>query len=286
MKTQSPNVALMVIIFAGISGMHACSGKKEHPAPPNVILFFVDDLGYGDIGCYGQQLIQTPRLDRMAGEGMLFTQFYTASPVCAPSRCSLLTGKHAGHSHIRHNMNVPPLGQQPIPDSEVTIAELLQKSGYATAAMGKWSLGSPWNTGDPMKQGFGHFFGYYCQCMAHNYYPGMLWRNKDTVRLRNKTVPVEVNWADFLLSYATEKVDNSALLAIDEALVFIESNKDQPFFLYFASTLPHSNGEAPPDEKFEVPHWGIYADSAWTPLEKGYASMVTMIDDQVGVHTG
>jgi arylsulfatase A-like enzyme len=178
-------------------------------------------------------------------------------------------------------MNLTEGGQLPLPDKEVTMAELLQKAGYTTSAIGKWSLGTPGNEGNPMKQGFDHFFGYYCQCMAHNYYPELVWRNRDTVKLSNKTVPVQVNWADFPLSYATEKVENSALLALEEALVFIENNREAPFFLYYASTLPHSNGEAPPDERFEVPGWGIYTDSLWTPVDKGYASMVSLIDSQM-----
>lgn len=257
--------------------------EKEYKIrQPNIVLVFVDDLGYGDLGCYGQELIRTPNIDRMAEEGIRFTDFYSASPVCAPSRYSLITGKDAGSAFIRHNINVLPWGQLPIPDEEITIAELLKEAGYVTAAMGKWSLGSIHNSGDPLMQGFDHFFGYYCQCYAHNYYPEMLWRNKDTVRLRNETIPVEVNYVDYPLSYATKKVEYSAEIIFDEALDFIENNREDPFFLYFASTLPHSNGEAPPDERFEVPDWGVYADSSWLPHEKGYASMVSMLDRQMG----
>lgn len=265
-----------------ITGLNSCKSPEENQKKPNIILVFVDDLGYGDLGCYGQELIQTPNIDRMAGEGNMFTDFYSASPVCAPSRSSLMTGKNAGSAFIRHNINKLPLGQLPIPDEEITIAELLKDAGYSTAAMGKWSLGSLYNSGDPLKQGFDHFFGYYCQCYAHNYYPEMLWRNKDTVHLRNETVPVEVNFIDYPLSYATKKVDYSGEIIFDEAMEFIENNKENPFFLYYASTLPHSNGEAPEDEKFEVPDWGIYADSSWLPYEKGYASMVSMLDRQMG----
>ena len=263
----------------------SCSNSKPVEQKPNIILVFTDDLGYGDLGCYGQKLIQSPNIDRMAKEGMLFTEFYTGSPVCAPSRCSLLTGKHTGHSFIRHNINQLPLGQLAIPDDEITIAEILKEQGYATAAMGKWSLGSLYNSGDPLKQGFDRFFGYYCQCKAHNYYPEMIWDNKDTVHLKNETVPVEVNFIDYPLSYATKKVEYSAEIIHNEAMEFIEANKENPFFLYYATTLPHSNGEAPPDEKFEVPDWGIYSDPDkyrdWTPQEKGYASMISMLDKQM-----
>jgi arylsulfatase A len=175
------------------------------------------------------------------------------------------------------------MGQLPMPDEEITIAKYLKEAGYTTAAFGKWSLGAPGNSGDPLKQGFDHFFGYYCQCYAHNYYPEILWRNGDTVRLNNETVPVHVNYIDYPLSYATKKVEYSEEIIFEDAIEFIENNKNNPFFLYYATQLPHSNGEAPPDERFEVPDWGIYADSLWTPIEKGYASMVTMLDKHVGL---
>ena len=272
------NLLLFLVIGAGVS----CKGP-ENANQPNIILIFADDLGYGDLGCYGQDQIQTPHIDQMAQEGILFTDFYSASPVCAPSRYNLLTGKHAGNAYIRHNMNILPMGQMPIPDEEITIAEYLKEAGYATAAFGKWSLGAPGNSGDPLKQGFDHFFGYYCQCYAHNYYPEILWRNGDTVSLKNETVPVHVNYIDYPLSYATKKVEYSEEIIFKDAIEFIENNKNSPFFLYYATQLPHSNGEAPPDERFEVPDWGIYADSLWTPIEKGYASMVTMLDKHVGL---
>lgn len=259
----------------------ACQPAKNIQ-PPNIILVFADDLGYGDLGCYGQKLIKTPNIDQMAQDGILLTDFYSAAPVCAPSRCSLITGKHAGHAFIRHNVNQLPLGQLPIPEEEVTIAELLKQAGYSTAAFGKWGMGSLFNEGDPLKQGFDHFYGYYCQCKAHNYYPEMLWNDRDTVRLRNEVVPVNVNFIDYPLSYATQKVDFSPNLVFDDLLRFVEKNKANPFFLYYATTLPHSNGEAPADEKFEVPDWGIYQDSTWLPAEKGYASMITILDRQVG----
>jgi len=264
-------------------GCNNPNNTKKEQKLPNIILVFTDDLGYGDLGCYGQQRIQTPNIDKMAQKGMKFTSFYSGAPVCAPSRCNLLTGKHAGSAFIRHNINQLPLGQLPIPDNEVILPELLKQKGYKTAAMGKWSLGAPGNSGNPLQQGFDYFFGNYCQCKAHNYYPEMLWRNTDSVKLRNITIPVEVNFIDYPLSYATSKIDNSAELVFNEAIDFIENNKTNPFFLYYATALPHSNGEAPVDEKFEVPDWGIYKDSTWLPYEKGYASMVSMLDKQMGV---
>lgn len=271
----SISVALLIL-------MYSCKAEQPKDELPNIVLVFVDDLGYGDLGCYGQQLIQTPNIDRMAEEGIKFTNFYAGTPVCAPSRCNLMTGKHAGHAFIRHNVNQLPLGQLALPDSEVTIPECLKQQGYQTAAFGKWGMGAPGNEGDPLKQGFDYFFGYYCQCKAHNYYPEMLWRNTDTVKLTNKTVPVDVNYIDYPLSYATEKNEYSATLVFNDLMDYINRNQKTPFFAYYASTLPHSNGEAPVDEKYEIPDWGIYADSNWTPQEKGYAAMVSMLDDQMG----
>lgn len=268
-------------LFIAAVGLLSCEQSKIEQ--PNIVLVFADDLGYADLGCYGQKLIQTPNIDKMAAQGIKFTDFYAAAPVCAPSRCSLITGKHGGNAFIRSNINQMPHGQLPIPDEEITLPELLHSNGYATGAFGKWSLGAPYNSGDPLTQGFDHFFGSYCQCLAHNYYPEMIWRNKDTVFLRNETVPVEVNFIDYPLSYATKKVDYTADLYFDEAMEFIDKNKDEPFFVYFSTTLPHSNGEAPADEVFEVPDWGVYSDSAWSPVDKGYASMVTKLDTQMGL---
>ena len=273
-------VWILILSLHNWAAFGSSSQKKQQM--PNIILVFVDDLGYGDLGCYGQKLIQTPNIDNMAEQGIRFTDFYASSPVCAPSRCGVMTGKHAGTAWIRHNMNVLPMGQMPIPDEEITIAEILQDNGYKTAAFGKWSLGAPGNSGDPQKQGFDHFFGYYCQCYAHNYFPEVLWKDGDSILLKNETTPVHVNFIDYPLSYATKKVEYSADLIFDEALKFVEDNRDNPFFLYYASALPHSNGEAPVNERFEIPDWGIYADSAWTPVEKGYAAMVTLLDKQMG----
>jgi len=280
MRNRFLLVGILILSLHNWAAFGNTSQKKQQT--PNIVLVFVDDLGYGDLGCYGQKLIQTPNIDKMAEQGIRFTDFYASSPVCAPSRCGLMTGKHAGAAWIRHNMNVLPMGQMPIPEKEITIAEILQEKGYKTGAFGKWSLGAPDNSGNPQNQGFNHFFGYYCQCYAHNYFPEVLWKDGDSIHLKNETTPVNVNFIDYPLSYATKKVEYSADLIFDEALKFIEDNQDNPFFLYYASALPHSNGEAPVDEKFEIPDWGIYADSAWSPVEKGYAAMVSMLDTQMG----
>ncbi|WP_321996654.1 arylsulfatase [Draconibacterium orientale] len=280
MRNRFLLVGILILSLHNWAAFGNTSQKKQQT--PNIVLVFVDDLGYGDLGCYGQELIQTPNIDKMAEEGVRFTDFYSAFPVCAPSRCALMTGKHAGNTWIRHNMNVLPMGQMPIPVEEITIPEILKEQGYKTGAFGKWSLGAPGNSGDPLKQGFDYFYGYYCQCYAHNYFPEVLWRNGDTIQLKNETTPVHVSFIDYPLSYATKKEEYSAHLIFDDALDFIERNRNNPFFLYYASALPHSNGEAPLDQKFEIPDWGIYTDSTWTPVEKGYAAMVTLLDKQMG----
>src|SRR5947208_10631688 len=152
---------------------------------PNIVFILADDLGYGDVGCYGQKKIRTPNLDRMAAEGMRFTQHYAGNAVCAPSRCVLLPGRHPGHAFIRDNREVKPEGQVPLPVDTVTLAKLLQQQGYATGAFGKWGLGGPGSSGDPLKQGFDRFYGYNCQRHAHNSYPTYLWDNDRRVKLNN-----------------------------------------------------------------------------------------------------
>ena len=152
---------------------------------PNVVYILLDDAGYGDLSCYGQKKFQTPNIDRLASEGMKFTQHYSGSTVCAPTRCVLMTGKHPGHAWVRTNKATKPIGQEPIPDSEVTVAELLKKQGYATGAFGKWGLGQPGSTGDPLKQGFDRFFGYNCQGRAHSYYSDYLQDDDKHFALKN-----------------------------------------------------------------------------------------------------
>jgi len=212
-------IFLMTVVV--ISG---CMNKKSDK--PNIILFMADDLGYGEVGCYGQEKINTPNVDRLAAEGIRFTQFYSGSPVCAPSRCVLLTGKHSGHAFIRNNQEVKPEGQLPIPDSEITMAELLNSEGYSTAAIGKWGLGFPGSTGDPLNQGFDLFFGYNCQRHAHNHYPGYLWKNDQKVILEGNNRGISGK------QYAADLMEK-------EALQFIRDNKDHPFFLYYPTPVPH-----------------------------------------------
>jgi len=237
---------------------------------PNIIFILVDDLGYGDLGCYGQEVIQTPNIDRMAAEGMVFTDHYAGSTVCAPSRCCLMTGKHTGHAYVRGNARVP------LRDSDVTVAELLKQAGYTTGIIGKWGLGEPDTTGIPNRQGFDYWFGYLNQRHAHNYYPDYLWRNEQKVELANEVRPVNPPGG-----VATKRVEYSHDLFAEESLAFIERHMDKPFFLYLACTIPHANNEAR-NKGMEVPSYGPYADEDWPDAQKGHAAMITRMDSDVG----
>jgi arylsulfatase len=252
---------------------------------PNIILFLADDLGYAELGCYGQKIIMTPNIDRIASEGMRFTQHYSGSPVCAPSRCVLLTGKHTGHAYIRDNGNPkdraysPDQGifpaQHPIPDSVITIAEFLNEEGYATAAIGKWGLGFEGSSGDPNKQGFDLFYGYLCQIHAHNHYPRFLWKNGHKMKLDgNERKLTGDSYSQNMFTY--------------EALQFITENKDRPFFLYMAFAIPHLSIQVPqesldeykgkiPEENYE--HHG-YLEHPFP--RAGYAAMVSHMDCDIG----
>ncbi|MHB8953782.1 MAG: arylsulfatase [Pirellulaceae bacterium] len=250
---------------------------------PNIVLIIADDLGYGDLGCYGQKLIKTPCLDKMAQEGLRFTNFYAGSTVCAPSRCVLMTGLHMGHVHVRGNASGDI---QSLRDGDFTVAELLKKAGYKTALCGKWGLGDdlPGNQGLPNDQGFDYFFGYLNQVHAHNYYPEFLWRNKERVPLRNVVQKVGKKAAGFVGGYATERMDYSHDLIATEACKFIESNQAGPFFLYLALTIPHANNEATSAKQNgqEVPDFGIYEDLPWSAADKGFAAMISRMDGDVG----
>ncbi|MCB1129220.1 MAG: sulfatase-like hydrolase/transferase, partial [Verrucomicrobiae bacterium] len=215
---------------------------QAHEPRPNIIFIMADDLGYGDLGVYGQQTIRTPNIDRLAGEGIRFTQFYAGSTVCAPSRSVLMTGKHLGHNDIRGNREVQPMGQQPLPAYNVTVAEVLKQAGYATGLVGKWGLGSVGTEGHPNAQGFDYFFGYLGQRHAHNYYPEFLFRNEERVPLEGNHIP-EPRRPDGS-GKADRKVTYSHDVLAGEALDFIDRHKDGPFFLYLALTIPHANNEA------------------------------------------
>jgi uncharacterized sulfatase len=244
-----------------------------------------DDLGYGDLGCFGQKIIKTPRLDRMAAEGMRFTDFYAGSTVCAPSRCVLMTGRHLGHCTVRGNSD--PIRQSLTAD-DVTVAAMLKGAGYATGMTGKWGLGEENTPGLPHLQGFDYYFGYLNQLHAHNYYPEFLWQiengNLHKVRLRNVLrrdgKPYEATGA----GVASKKVDYSHDLIAAEALKFIDRHKEEPFFLYVPLTIPHANNEATRlvGNGQEVPDFGPYADTDWPDPDKGQAAMITRMDGDVG----
>ncbi len=248
---------------------------------PNIIFILADDLGYGDVGVYGQQQIQTPRIDQMAREGIRFTQFYAGSTVCAPSRSVLMTGQDTGHTRVRGNAGNEDISRQSIRAEDITVAEVLQKADYKTALTGKWGLGEIDQPGMPLDQGFDTFFGYLNQVHAHNYYPEFLWRNRDTVRLDNVVKRSTRSYGNFTGGYATKKVAYSHDLFAREALQFIEKNQEEPFFLYLALTIPHSNNEAG-KEGMEVPKQGVYADKDWPEAQKNMAAMVTRMDGDVG----
>jgi arylsulfatase A len=222
--------------------------------PPNIIFILADDLGTGDVGCFGQKLIKTPNIDRIAAEGIRFTRAYAGATVCAPSRCALMTGKHNGHAYIRGNKEIQPEGQEPMPAGTFTVARLMQQAGYTTALVGKWGLGPPGSESTPDKMGFDSFFGYLCQRKAHEHYPEYLWRNNEKVMLNGK-------------KYSHD-------MMAEEALQFVRQNKDRPFFLYLGFTIPH--------QKIQVPDLGPYASETWPENLKTLAAMITRMDGDIG----
>jgi len=261
---------------SSLSPFSFSAGSASRSKKPNIILFLGDDLGLADLGCYGGKLIRTPNTDKLAAEGLRFTQCYSGSPVCAPSRCVLLTGLHTGHAHIRDNLEIEPEGQESLPAGIVTLPGLLKAEGYKTAAVGKWGLGFPGSEGDPTKQGFDLFFGYNCQRHAHNHYPTYLRRN-------DKKIIIEGNDGG-----AAGKVYAPDLFE-SEALEFIREKKDGPFFLFYATTVPHLALQVPEDSLAE--YRGLWPETPYdgkkgylpqaTP-RAAYAAMVTRFDRSVG----
>lgn len=250
---------------------------------PNLIFIMADDLGYGDLGCYGQQVTQTPRLDQMAAEGMRLTQFYAGATVCAPSRCVLMTGRHLGHCQVRGNAGHDTMIQS-LRDEDVTVAEAMKSAGYATALIGKWGLGEIDQPGHPLRQGFDYFYGYLNQVHAHNYYPEFLWRNTQRVKLPNVVHRVSRAYGGFRGGWATKRVAYSHDLLMDEARKWIDSHREGPFFLYLALTIPHANNERTggTGNGAEVPDYGIYADRDWPDPDKGQAAMISRMDRGIG----
>lgn len=238
---------------------------------PNIVLIVADDLGYGDLGCYGQKTVPTPNLDRLAREGLRFTQVYAGSTVCAPSRCALMTGRHTGHCRVRGNALVP------LQPEDVTVPESLKKAGHATGLVGKWGLGEPGSTGLPNRQGFDRFFGYLNQHHAHNYWPEYLWKNEEKVGLDGNVVgPVD--------NVSTRRAHYAPDLLVRQAEAFLEAHKDHAFFLEFATILPHANNERGRAEGdgMEVPDLGPFAAKDWPAPQKGHAAMIARLDEHVG----
>jgi len=256
---------------AGIASGGVLAGRARAARKPNIIYILSDDLGYGDLGCYGQKRIKTPHIDRLSAEGMRFTDHYAGSTVCAPSRCVLMTGLHTGHCRIRGNSRLP------IQPEDVTVAEILKGAGYATGLVGKWGLGEEGSVGIPTRQGFDYFYGYLNQRHAHNYYPEFLFRNTERVRLKN-VVPRAGREGS---GVASEKVEYSHDLIAAEALSFVERNKAKPFFLYLALTIPHANNEAG-RKGMEVPSDEPYSGEAWPEPQKNHAAMITRMDRDIG----
>ncbi|MEC7565696.1 MAG: arylsulfatase [Planctomycetota bacterium] len=277
------------------SGWNCCAAEKL----PNIIFIMADDLGYNELGSYGQQRIRTPHLDRLAKQGMRFTRNYAGNAVCAPSRCVLLTGRHPGHAWVRNNGEVKPEGQRPIPDGEITIAEMLGTSGYASGAFGKWGLGFPGSEGDPVHQGFDRFFGYNCQRHAHSYYPSYLWSNRERIALDND--PPVPGHAGFKAdddrtdpqSYEQFKGQDYAPDRINEqALKFVRDHQDRPFFLYYPTVIPHVALHVPDEElkpyldlNWKDPPFTKENNYGYTPHftpRAAYAAMITRMDRYIG----
>jgi arylsulfatase A-like enzyme len=256
------------IACLALLGAMAVTLSAAEPAsrPPNIIFILADDLGWGDLGCYGQKKIKTPNLDRLAAEGMRFTSAYAGSTVCGPSRCALLTGLHTGHCRIRGNSTE----QYPLRPDDLTVTEILKRAGYATACLGKWGLGDQGSTGVPRKKGFDEFFGYLTHKHAHDYYPSFLWRNEDQFLM-----PKNQNGAkgDYASDWFTRAARN-----------FIRDSAAKPFFLYLAYTTPHANNERQRAEGLgmEVPGDEPYTKENWPQPEKNKAAMITRMDADIG----
>ena len=290
---------LLLAFFSSV--LHAAERR------PNVIFILADDLGPGDLGCYGQKIIRTPNIDRIAAEGMRFTNHYCGNAVCAPSRCVLMTGKHPGHAFIRDNRESAESrgiavigkpeheGQHPIPADTVTLAKVFQTMGYVTGGFGKWGLGGPESTGAPMRQGFDRWFGYNSQSVAHNYYPTYLWDNDKTTELKNPAFSAHQNLApgeDPAKAESYKKfqgTEYSADLIAGQARKFARDNKDRPFFLYWPTTVPHLALQVPDDSLAD--YIGKFDDKPYTGgggylphfhPRAAYAAMVSRLDSEVG----
>ena len=250
-------------------------------ARPNIVYIMVDDLGYGDLGCFGQTVVKTPNLDRMAAEGMRLTDHYAGHTVCRPSRLVLWLGQHVGHTGLTGNR------PRSLTSTEPTVAKVLKKAGYATGGVGKWALGhvenpsEVHNAGHPNKNGFDYWFGYLNQSNAHNFYPTFLWENDKQVPLPGNVIGDYPNGRGRVSS---KRVSYSHDFMTDAAFRFVRENKDNPFLLHIHWTIPHANNEGGRvlGDGMEIPNYGIYADKYWPNPEKGFAAMITHMDADVG----
>lgn len=266
------------LLFTALGALSSGADDEKSPPPrPNLVLIVGDDLGVGELGCYGQQKIETPRLDTMAREGLRFTRFYAAAPVCAPARCALMTGLHGGHAFVRDNLEFPDEGQLALPAGTVTLPRLLQQAGYETAMVGKWGLGGPRTSGEPKAQGFDQWFGYYCQRQAQTFYPDHLWRD-------GKRVPLTGNREDG--ETGTQYAHD---LFLEEVEGFLRRPHEKPFFLYLPFTLPHVALQPEEEdlaryrERFEErPYRGEYGYVPHETPRAAYAAMITRLDKDVG----
>ena len=287
------------LLFLVYSCKNSDKFNEQNHLQPNIIFILADDLGYGDVGVYGQQNFETPNLDRLAHGGMKFLQHYSGSTVCAPSRSALMTGQHTGHTFIRGNsergFTLDKEGQYPLAPEEITIAEVLKKGGYATGAFGKWGLGYPGSEGDPTKQGFDEFFGYNCQRVAHNYYPTHLWDNLTKTPLKGNDGKTKTVYAPLIIH--------------EKALSFIEKNKGRPFFMYYPSVIPHAELAAPekymekyrgkfmPEKEYikkgnsspnskvnpeSINNYNVGGYNSQKESHAAFAAMVSLLDEQVG----
>ena len=270
---------LALLMFTALASL-----LRAESAKPNIVYILADDLGYGDLSLLGQTRFDTPNIDRIAKEGMRFSQHYSGSTVCAPSRSCLMTGLHTGRTPIRGNMEIQPEGQYPMPSEAVTVAELLKREGYVTGAFGKWGLGFPGSEGDPLNQGFDFFFGYNCQRIAHNYYPYHLWDNDTRLILDENEGRKEGVYAPELIQ--------------EKTLEFLEANSERPFFCFVPHVIPHAELFAPerymerfrgkflPELAYEGvddgPNFRLGPYGSQPESHAAFVAMVTMLDDHVG----
>jgi arylsulfatase A-like enzyme len=293
-KLGSGSGAIAAVVTAMVAAAAGAAGADR----PNIVFILADDLGWAELGCYGQEKIRTPRLDALAAQGMRLTRHYAGNAVCAPSRCVLMTGKHPGHAAVRDNRSVRPEGQHPLPPTERTVAEALAAEGYVCGVFGKWGLGNMESTGNPLDRGFKRFYGYNCQAHAHSFYPADLWSDRERVPLDNDPpVPGHAGLAPGAdpsdpASYAPfQGKDYSGHRIQAEALRFLEEHREKPFFLYYPSTIPHLALHVPDEEvaPYRALGWPdppfTRAKSGYTPHftpRAAYAAMITLLDRQVG----